>query len=461
MRKVANVLVYAEDCHHVTKIGQVDADNEVQDVQVLKAVASAEAIECCGAQLSFSTQDTGAEPEVSTQCSSVDASNRSDDEGVTLRPEYWKIVNRRSNEVQALQAEVAMQEVQLRRLLTAGPGEEIPDEVAFQAARLWQGLEGIRSVLNRLQEHVGEEDLDEQVVVLPTVCGACCAGDEQCRNASTKVEEPQRRHLGQLHCCSAASTVMRARNVIEETSSRGARPVAAAMLQRSSRSYGGAVSSQTRLSSGRLDRKLGAATGGVPSVRQPALGPRTCQGGISDPVHMTGAPRASEHSLSPSLADASSRQRSSDRSRAVAPQACVINSGSTAGCYTRSSSRATTPRIKRSKSGGSTSSVAEGSPQAAGALDARPMRSRAGPAVGGARSLSPPSPKRVPRERAAKRGGAGMPPSSWSQHSVVVRTSASGTSALRWGRKENRCDDAATDGSRSVGTGTTSTQGDG
>lgn len=63
----------------------------------------------------------------------------------------------RSAEVQALQAEVAMQEVQLRRLLTAQPGENIPDEVAFEAARLWQGLESIRSVIGTLQERIGEE----------------------------------------------------------------------------------------------------------------------------------------------------------------------------------------------------------------------------------------------------------------------------------------------------------------
>jgi len=42
----------------------------------------------------------------------------------------------RSQEVQALQAEVAMQEVQLRRLLTTRPGEEISNEVAIQAAKL-------------------------------------------------------------------------------------------------------------------------------------------------------------------------------------------------------------------------------------------------------------------------------------------------------------------------------------
>jgi hypothetical protein len=64
----------------------------------------------------------------------------------------------RSGEVQALQAEVAMQEVQLRRLLTTVNGDQvISDEVAFEAARLWQGLEGIRSVITTLQERVGNE----------------------------------------------------------------------------------------------------------------------------------------------------------------------------------------------------------------------------------------------------------------------------------------------------------------
>mmetsp|Transcript_41728 Transcript_41728/g.73349 ORF Transcript_41728/g.73349 Transcript_41728/m.73349 type:complete len:801 (-) Transcript_41728:142-2544(-) len=74
----------------------------------------------------------------------------------------------RSAEVQALQAEVAMQEVQLRRLLTAQPGENIPDEVAFEAARLWQGLESIRSVIGTLQERIGEEGSGLQEEMLST-----------------------------------------------------------------------------------------------------------------------------------------------------------------------------------------------------------------------------------------------------------------------------------------------------
>eukprot|EP00929_Paragymnodinium_shiwhaense_P092311 TRINITY_DN52187_c0_g1_i1.p1 TRINITY_DN52187_c0_g1~~TRINITY_DN52187_c0_g1_i1.p1 ORF type:complete len:639 (-),score=149.01 TRINITY_DN52187_c0_g1_i1:51-1967(-) len=60
----------------------------------------------------------------------------------------------RSQEVQALQAEVLMQEVELRRLLTARPGEDVSDEVAFQAANLWQGLERIRGVIDDLSEQV-------------------------------------------------------------------------------------------------------------------------------------------------------------------------------------------------------------------------------------------------------------------------------------------------------------------
>lgn len=67
-------------------------------------------------------------------------------------------------EVQILQAEVAMQEVQLRRLLTAHPGEHVPYEVAFEAARLWQGLEGIRAVIATLQEQCGDKD-DSRVIM--------------------------------------------------------------------------------------------------------------------------------------------------------------------------------------------------------------------------------------------------------------------------------------------------------
>jgi len=65
----------------------------------------------------------------------------------------------KGSEVQILQAEVAMQEVQLRRLLTAHPGEHVPYEVAFEAARLWQGLEGIRAVIATLQEQCGDKDV--------------------------------------------------------------------------------------------------------------------------------------------------------------------------------------------------------------------------------------------------------------------------------------------------------------
>mmetsp|Transcript_58754 Transcript_58754/g.137150 ORF Transcript_58754/g.137150 Transcript_58754/m.137150 type:complete len:649 (+) Transcript_58754:104-2050(+) len=59
-------------------------------------------------------------------------------------------------EVQALQAEIAMQEVQLRGLLRASEAEAISDEEAFRANRLLHDLEGIRSVIATLQDHLAQ-----------------------------------------------------------------------------------------------------------------------------------------------------------------------------------------------------------------------------------------------------------------------------------------------------------------
>mmetsp|Transcript_59745 Transcript_59745/g.142155 ORF Transcript_59745/g.142155 Transcript_59745/m.142155 type:complete len:756 (+) Transcript_59745:100-2367(+) len=60
-------------------------------------------------------------------------------------------LSRAQREVQALQAEIAMQEVQLRGLLTASDGS---DEEAFRANRLLHDLESIRTVIATLQEHL-------------------------------------------------------------------------------------------------------------------------------------------------------------------------------------------------------------------------------------------------------------------------------------------------------------------
>merc|ERR1712232_387128 len=62
-----------------------------------------------------------------------------------------------SGMVQTLQTELALQEAELRQLLAAQPGGRLSDEVAFEASRIQEGLEGIRSVIRTLQESVGEE----------------------------------------------------------------------------------------------------------------------------------------------------------------------------------------------------------------------------------------------------------------------------------------------------------------
>eukprot|EP00931_Biecheleriopsis_adriatica_P086144 TRINITY_DN60861_c0_g1_i1.p1 TRINITY_DN60861_c0_g1~~TRINITY_DN60861_c0_g1_i1.p1 ORF type:complete len:579 (+),score=90.34 TRINITY_DN60861_c0_g1_i1:73-1809(+) len=64
----------------------------------------------------------------------------------------------RAQEVQALQAEVALQEAQIQKLLNARPGEETSDEVAFEAARLWRGLETVRAEIASLRETLTIED---------------------------------------------------------------------------------------------------------------------------------------------------------------------------------------------------------------------------------------------------------------------------------------------------------------
>mmetsp|Transcript_70775 Transcript_70775/g.124871 ORF Transcript_70775/g.124871 Transcript_70775/m.124871 type:complete len:401 (-) Transcript_70775:50-1252(-) len=78
----------------------------------------------------------------------------------TRKAFYW--MSPRALEVQALQAELAVQEVQLQQLLNTRPGEEICDEVAFEAARLWRGLDTVRAEIASLRESLTAEELGEE-----------------------------------------------------------------------------------------------------------------------------------------------------------------------------------------------------------------------------------------------------------------------------------------------------------
>eukprot|EP00928_Gymnodinium_smaydae_P067702 TRINITY_DN5070_c1_g2_i3.p1 TRINITY_DN5070_c1_g2~~TRINITY_DN5070_c1_g2_i3.p1 ORF type:complete len:353 (-),score=93.43 TRINITY_DN5070_c1_g2_i3:397-1455(-) len=110
----------------------------------------------------------------------LSSSGRSHGGGAAARKDLNS--TRRTQEVQALQAEVAMQEVQLRRLLSTRPGEEISDEVAFQAATLWQGLERIRGVIGGLLERVGDPAGSEPEAAAPSAAPAGAAASASARH---------------------------------------------------------------------------------------------------------------------------------------------------------------------------------------------------------------------------------------------------------------------------------------
>lgn len=102
--------------------------------------------------------------------------------GLVAAPGLHKMtMGQKTREMEALQAEVAVQEGQLRSLLHAKDGEEVPDKVAFQAARLWVYLEGIRSAIFSLQKQIVEDETED-------------VGSGSYATATTPTEDARSRH---------------------------------------------------------------------------------------------------------------------------------------------------------------------------------------------------------------------------------------------------------------------------
>jgi len=89
--------------------------------------------------------------------------------------------SRRTQQVQALLAEAAMQETQLRKLLDSkkAEAEEMSDEIAFQAANLWQNLERIRGSIQLLSEQA------PVAAKPPTVVSAACPQERRHSSPAT------------------------------------------------------------------------------------------------------------------------------------------------------------------------------------------------------------------------------------------------------------------------------------
>lgn len=361
----------------------------------------------------------------------------------------------RSAEVQALQAEVAMQEVQLRRLLTAQPGENIPDEVAFEAARLWQGLESIRSVIVTLQERLGEERIgNSQEEDMTNANDAGFVEDAYVMKADGNSQGSRGRGgpdgspdgFDEIARLEAATSILtrqpRSRNSVmaDERGSNSARQGAFRGLVRGSGTGGGAGTRVSNTSAVKRQPERPATPLKQRAARQQlgqglpgkVGGKRLGASQVSSAVNIGVATSAVPGGGANVSSSGSRKSPSRERRSVSAPRGTTSSARRAVSPTPKPQSRPSSPQsgsvVRRTTSPTPKSQSRPTSPRSPrGAAAANQL---GGPGRATVHPHTPPPPsKRSPidtrdNENLARRGGAGTPHSPSSQHSVVVRASS-------------------------------------